>query len=296
MGGSDMELQIQDVVKTYGGICALDHISVTLHHGIYAILGPNGAGKSTLMNILATLLVQDSGNVLLDDLAITNQKGTYLDMLGYMPQQQCLYEDFTLKDFLYYIGNLKGMKKKDIVKRTNYLIKEVRLQDVLYRKIKTFSGGMKQRAMLAATLINDPSIIILDEPTAGLDPMKRLEMQNMIASFAKDKIVLIATHVVSDVEFIAHTFLFIKNGKIILQGDRSDVLQCLEGKVKAKSITKEEYHTIKEDALISSIYFQKDDMMARVLDFDDQLSVQTLAPTISDLYYYLFRESCYAVL
>lgn len=285
-----MKLQIENLGKNYGDLQALSHLSITLENGIYAMLGPNGAGKSTFMNILATLLEKSEGEILLNGLPLDKQKTAYLDMLGYMPQQQCLYEDFTLKDFLYYIGNLKGMKKKEIIEKTAYLVKEVRLEEVIYKKLGSFSGGMKQRAMLAATLINDPAIIILDEPTAGLDPMKRLEMQNMIASFAKDKIVLIATHVVSDVEFIANTFLFIKEGSILLQGDRIEVLQCLEGKVKKKEITAEAYHQLKEQHLISSIYYEKDHLMARMIDLQDEITGNQLVPTISDVYYYLFRE------
>lgn len=285
-----MKLEIKDLVKDYGSFRALDHISFTFEYGIYAMLGPNGAGKSTFMNIMATLLKENEGQILLDGKDIRKQKKEYLNLIGYMPQKQCLYEDFTLKDFMCYIGSLKGMKKQQIKERTEYLLKEVRLQDMLYQKIQTFSGGMKQRAMLAATLINDPTIIILDEPTAGLDPMKRTEMQNLIASFAKDKIVLIATHVVSDVELIANEFLFIKDGKIIVQGDRVSVLECLEGKIKEKEITVEEYQRLKEQDALISIYYRKDKLIARMISDADIPDAVCVTAEITDLYYDLFKE------
>ena len=188
------------------------------------------------------------------------------------------------------------MKKQEIISRSQYLVKEVKLEDVFYKKLSAFSGGMKQRAMLAATLINDPKILILDEPTAGLDPMKRMEMQNMIASFAKDKIVLIATHVVSDVEFISSKFIFLKEGHIILQGDRISILECLDQKVKEREITIEEYQKYKQANIVSSIYYRHDKLFARIIDDHDEYSGEVITPEISDVYFYLFRDEKDAVL
>ena len=296
MNGFKMKLEIKQLIKNYGSFTALDHISYTFENGIYALLGPNGAGKSTFMNILAMLLKETQGEIILDGKPLVKQKKSFLNMLGYMPQQQCLYEDFTLKDFMYYIGNLKGMKKQEIISRSQYLVKEVKLEDVFYKKLSAFSGGMKQRAMLAATLINDPKILILDEPTAGLDPMKRMEMQNMIASFAKDKIVLIATHVVSDVEFISSKFIFLKEGHIILQGDRISILECLDQKVKEREITVEEYQKYKQANIVSSIYYRHDKLFARIIDDDQEYSGEVVTPEISDVYFYLFRDEKDAVL
>ena len=293
---SEYTLEVCELVKDYGDNRALDHVSFTLTHGIYALLGPNGAGKSTLINILCMLLDANEGCVKFNGTDIKKCKKEYLSKVGYMPQQHCLYEDFTLQDYLYYIGNLKGMKKQEIISRSQYLVKEVKLEDVFYKKLSAFSGGMKQRAMLAATLINDPKILILDEPTAGLDPMKRMEMQNMIASFAKDKIVLIATHVVSDVEFISSKFIFLKEGHIILQGDRISILECLDQKVKEREITVEEYQKYKQANIVSSIYYRHDKLFARIIDDHQEYSGEVVTPEISDVYFYLFRDEKDAVL
>lgn len=289
-----MKIELSGISKSYGDLKALDNVTLTLNNGIYALLGPNGAGKSTLMNILVSLLKADEGIITLDGISLAKQRNEYLKILGYMPQKQCLYEDFTLKDFLYYVGNLKGMKQKDIIERSAYLMKEVKLEDVFYKKIKTFSGGMKQRAMLAAALINDPLILILDEPTAGLDPMKRTEMQNLIASFAKDKIVLIATHVVSDVEFIANQFLFLKKGKLIYQDNRLNVVSMMETKIIELEVFMEEYAKIKEQYLISSIHYDKDKLIVRIIDVKNELTGLQVTPNISDAYLYLFRDEIHA--
>ena len=237
-----MKLSIHDLCKSYGDNKALLPLDLELNHGIYALLGPNGAGKSTLMNILATLIDPDQGSVTYDGREIRGSR-KYLKKIGYMPQKQCLYDDFTLEEQLHYLGRLKGMKKKDIVLRTEKMTRDVQLYDVLHDKIGSFSGGMKQRAMLAGAMLDDPELLILDEPTAGLDPMKRMEMQNMIAGLAKDKIVLIATHVVSDVEFIANRFFFLKKGRIVLQGSRSEVLRPLEHHIKVLPISQDVYHS-----------------------------------------------------
>lgn len=289
-----MKIELSGISKSYGDLKALDNVTLTLNNGIYALLGPNGAGKSTLMNILVRLLKADEGIITLDGISLEKQRNEYLKVLGYMPQKQCLYEDFTLKDFLYYVGNLKGMKQKDIIERSAYLMKEVKLEDVFYKKIKKFSGGMKQRAMLAAALINDPLILILDEPTAGLDPMKRTEMQNLIASFAKDKIVLIATHVVSDVEFIANQFLFLKKGKLIYQDNRLNVVSMMETKIIELEASMEEYAKIKEQYLISSIHYEKDKLIVRIIDVKNELTGLQVTPNISDAYLYLFRDEIHA--
>ncbi|MBS1430366.1 MAG: ATP-binding cassette domain-containing protein, partial [Ruminococcus sp.] len=202
-----MLLEMKNLCKTYGETIALDRLNLQLTPGIYGLLGPNGAGKSTLMKLICMLIQPTDGIVLFDGEDIRMHRNNFLDRLGYMPQHSCLYPDFTVQEYLYYVGSLKGMHKKDVTFRTEELLLRTRLMDMKKDKIQTLSGGMQQRLMFAQALLNDPEILILDEPTAGLDPQKRLELRNLIAEYSKDKIILLATHIVSDIELIASQIL-----------------------------------------------------------------------------------------
>lgn len=186
-----------------------------MKEGVYGLLGPNGSGKSTLMNILALNLIRDKGEILLNGNDISDLGSNYRRLLGYMPQQQALYDDFSGIEFLTYMASLKGMNKKIAKEEILYFLDRVELSEYAYFKTKTYSGGMKQRLLLAATLLANPKVIILDEPTAGLDPKQRVHIRNLIKDISKGKIVLIATHVLSDVESIADIIVFMKNGKIL---------------------------------------------------------------------------------
>ena len=202
-----MELKIQDLCKSYGKKKALWKFTTEFENGIYGILGPNGAGKSTLLNILTDNLLRDSGSVLYDGEEILNLGASYREIMGYMPQQQQLYDTFTVTHFISYMGTLKGMKSRDIQGRMDELLPLLNLQKVRKKKLKELSGGMKQRVLLLQALLNDPKFLILDEPTAGLDPKERIRIRNLISDLSEDRIVLIATHVVSDIEFISKEIL-----------------------------------------------------------------------------------------
>ena len=212
-----MELALNCISKTYkkGSVKALDNFSVTLTPGVYGLLGPNGAGKSTLMNIITDNLNADGGEVVYGGENIKKLGKDYRAVLGYMPQQQGLYDDFTLNRFLWYMAALKGLKKKEAKEKITQLLETVNLTDAAHKKLGSFSGGMKQRALIAQALLNNPEILILDEPTAGLDPKERIRIRNFISEIAEDKIVLISTHVVSDIEFIAKEIILLKKGQLI---------------------------------------------------------------------------------
>jgi ABC-type multidrug transport system ATPase subunit len=222
-------LFVSNISKTYKNnkIKALNGVSLELTAGVYGVLGPNGAGKSTLMNIIADNILPDTGTVSYDQLPASSD--AFRELLGYMPQQQGIYEDFTAVRFLWYFAALKGISKREARVKIEYLLKLVNLQDDAYKRLGAYSGGMKQRVLLAQALLNDPRILMLDEPTAGLDPKERVRTRNFIAETAKDKVVLLATHIVSDVEKIAKEIIFIKHGTIIERGSLPDLLERYAG-------------------------------------------------------------------
>lgn len=213
-----MRLEAKELTKEYGKKKALDTFSYTFHEGIYGLLGPNGAGKSTLMGILTTGLKATSGKVFWDGTDIASMGKNYRGLVGFMPQQQRVYEDFTLMRFLYYIAALKGKKKQEVADEIDEIIRSVNLWNVRNDRIGTFSGGMKQRTLLAQAMVGDPSILIMDEPTVGLDPKERVHFRELVSKTAKNKIVIIATHIVSDLEKLASEIIFLNHGKIVESG------------------------------------------------------------------------------
>ena len=198
-----MEIRISHLTKRFGDKTALDDVSLTLDAGVHALLGPNGAGKSTLINILTDSIERDKGEVLYNDYEITSLGAKYRELLGYMPQQQRLYDNYTAEEFLKYMAAVKGIAPARAREQIAELLKVVNLWEVRRKKVGGFSGGMKQRVLLAQALLGEPRILILDEPTAGLDPSERINIRNYIATVAQKMIVLFATHVVSDIECIA---------------------------------------------------------------------------------------------
>lgn len=212
-----MVLEIRNVRKTYHNVVALQHITLVLEHGIYALLGPNGAGKSTLMSILCDQCKRDQGEVFYDGVDI-QKNDTYYRNLGYAPQQQGLYDDVSGERFLTYMALLKDIPKTKIRMEVSRVAQCVNMEDHLHQKCKTYSGGMKQRILVANALLGNPHILLFDEPTAGLDPKERVSLRNIFQNLKVDHTLLIATHVVSDVETIADHILFLKKGELIEQG------------------------------------------------------------------------------
>lgn len=213
-----MKLEFVELTKKYGNHMALDSFCYEMNEGVYALLGKNGAGKSTLLNLLTDNVTRTSGKILCDGSDILSYGAAYRKRLGYMPQQQGFYEMFSARAFLLYMAELKGIPGKAAKKQADELLEVVNLSDVAHVKMGKFSGGMKQRALLAQALLGEPDLIILDEPTAGLDPMERIRFRNYIKDLARDKTIIYATHVVSDIETIADELLFLKQGRIVQSG------------------------------------------------------------------------------
>lgn len=222
-----MELNIDRVTKQYGPKIAVDRISLTLTPGVTGLLGANGAGKTTLMRMLCGILRPTSGSISLDGLDVSTEG--YRAVLGYLPQDFGYYPSFSALDFLLYLGALKGMERKQAKERSLELLEVVGLGEVARKKIRTYSGGMKQRLGIAQALLNRPKLLILDEPTAGLDPKERVRFRTLIEEQGKESIVLLSTHIVSDVEHIAGRILMVKDGQLIYDGSAADTPQDLEG-------------------------------------------------------------------
>ena len=286
-----MELQISDLTKCYGKKTALDSFTYTFTDGIYGLLGPNGAGKSTLMNIITQNLKPTKGSVTADGKNAADSGKEYRKLLGFMPQQQALYPDFTLTRFLYYMAGLKGIPKDKASLQIEELIRRVNLTQHCRSKLGGFSGGMRQRALLAQALLGDPKIIILDEPTAGLDPKERISLRNLIAETAFDKIVIIATHVVPDIEFIAKEVLLLNNGKLTRNGTPVELCGEIEGKVYEIFIKQEELPHIQDNFSIVNITHDHDHLCVRVLsEVAPKWEHKAVPPTLEDLYLYCFGE------
>lgn len=221
-----MELTADRITKQYKNKIAVDRMSFTLARGVTGLLGANGAGKTTLMRILCGILVPDSGTVTCDGMDVETEE--YREMLGYLPQEFGYYPEFSGRDFLLYMSAVKGMRKKEALKKTEELIELVGLKDAGRKKVRTYSGGMKQRLGIAQALLNDPQILIMDEPTAGLDPQERIRFRNLIAAIGKDRIVLLSTHIVSDLEHIADRLMIMKEGRLLWQGEWNAAAETLE--------------------------------------------------------------------
>ena len=268
---------------------ALDDVSFSFTPGIYGLLGPNGAGKSTMMNLISDNLTPSKGRVLLDGRGIDELGSEYRKLLGYMPQQQNIYPELSLRRFLYFMASLKGLKKSEAWEDIDHYVRMVKLDDVLGKKLGAFSGGMKQRALIAQALIGNPGILILDEPTAGLDPKERIRIRNLISEVAKDKIVIIATHVVTDVEFIAKEIVMLSNGKIIRSGSPSKLLQELDGKVWNIFLSDNEIDEVNTRYKVSNISRDADGVIARIIadSYDGRWQKEAVRPNLEDLYLYL---------
>lgn len=281
-----MELKLTDLRKQYGEVVALNGINLQLGEGIYGFLGPNGAGKSTLMNILSGNIYASAGCVTYDRKPIADMGASYRQKLGYMPQQQSLYPTFTVRRFLSYMAALRGMTKLEARTRIPIVLEQVELTHMADRKIASLSGGMKQRLLIAQAILGDPEILILDEPTAGLDPKQRIVIRNLIASIALHKIVIIATHVVSDVEYIAKEIVIMDRGNVVRACSRSNLVAELQGRVFEIRITEAQLQEVTEHFKVGNIAKESDGIYVRVLSEGkpEGLEANAMRPTLEDVY------------
>lgn len=226
-----MELKIRNLTKQFQDITAVNHVSYILTSGVYGLLGVNGAGKTTLMRMLCTLLKPTEGTITWDGNDIFEMDGKYRRILGYLPQDFGYYPDFTVYEYLMYIASIKGLRPTTAKQRTVTLLKQVGLTKEKNKKMKKLSGGMKRRAGIAQAMLNNPRILILDEPTAGLDPNERIRFRNLISELAEERIVLLSTHIVSDIEYIANKILLMKNGEILQSGTSEELLSSMTSKI-----------------------------------------------------------------
>ncbi len=293
-----MKLTLNGISKSYGKNRALSDFTTEFVPGIYALLGPNGSGKSTLMNIITDNLPADAGMITYSDgdgePEDARRMGVrFREKLGFMPQYPGLYPNFTVERFLYYMATLKGMTKEDAKRQIPELLAAMELDDVPRRKIGALSGGMKQRLALAQAVLGDPSILILDEPTAGLDPKQRIAIRNYISKIAFDKIVLIATHVVADVEFIARDVIMLKKGVIVDNAPPHELTKKIDGKVWITPCAEGDVAVMQERHRVTNISRDEEtgEVVLRIIeDVKPTDAAKTASPTLEDYYLYVFGD------
>lgn len=285
-----MKLTISNLTRNYGKFTALNHFSYEFTPGIYGLLGPNGAGKTTLMNLITGNLKPDGGEVSFDGRPIWEMGALYRKALGYMPQQQGVYPGFTLERFLYYMAALKGMSKADAKQDIERLLPLVNLEEGRRKRLGAFSGGMKQRALIAQAMLGNPKIVVLDEPTAGLDPKERIRIRNLISEVAFEKIVIIATHVVSDIEFIAKDVIFLKKGEMLGGGAPHVLCDQISGKVFTIRTSQEKLPDITGSYKVGAIAKDDQGVFVRVISEEAPkgYDFSPCKPDLEDLYLYYF--------
>ena len=287
-----MELTLDRLTKQFGARIAVDRVSAKLGPGVTGLLGANGAGKTTLMRMVCDVLRPTGGQILLDGRDAAEMGDEYRALLGYLPQDFGYYPDFTALDFMRYMATLKGFTSRDGRARSMELLEEVGLADDARRKVKAFSGGMRQRLGIAQAMINDPSILVLDEPTAGLDPKERVRFRNLIAGFAQDKVVILSTHIVSDVEFIANRILVMRQGSFVLDGTPEQVVKQAAGKVWECHVEAHRAEEMAAQMQVANVRYAADGhaVVRVVSDEQPMAGASAVEPTLEDLYLLVFRD------
>jgi ABC-type multidrug transport system ATPase subunit len=284
-----MQLRTQNLTKNFGNRCAVDHVNLNFERGVYCLLGPNGAGKTTLMRMMVGILPPSSGKVTLDGVTIGELGAKYRDILGYMPQEVGYYRDFTAKRFLQYLSALKGLDPKYANRRIDELLDLVGLADGKNKKLGQFSGGMIRRIGIAQALLNDPRILILDEPTAGLDPNERIHFRNILSELSEERIVILSTHIVSDVQSIAGQVILLKEGKVVNCDTTENLRHMVEGKVWLATVTHGELNELKKRFPIGNVLQKDDHFEIRIASDSKPLQNATaVEPSLEDVFIYVF--------
>lgn len=285
---SEIKLQAEHLCRSYRKKEALKDVNFKLTQGVYGLLGENGAGKSTLMRILTTVDFPTSGRVLYGGKNITEMDENYRNLVGYMPQDYSVYPSFTATDFLNYMGTLKGLAADRLKEKIPEVLEFVNLSDVANKKVRTFSGGMKRRIGIAQAILNDPEILILDEPTAGLDPKERIRFSNILSNMGKEKIILLSTHIVSDIEAIANQLIIINKGEITETGKIDELVEKAAGKVWETEVTQDMMSTVSAERAV--IHVKQDGKKIQVRFVGEPLRntpCTPMIPTLEDYYIYV---------
>lgn len=287
-----MELYIENVSKKFRDMTAVDDVSLQITPGVCGLLGANGAGKTTLMRMIAGIMQPSSGEIRYNGIPIKELKESYRDIFGYLPQEFGFYPEFSVKDYLEYVAALKGLTTKESKRKIGELLEGLSLSHVNNKKITKLSGGMKRRVGIAQALLNDPEVLILDEPTSGLDPGERVRFRKLLSEFAHDRIVLISTHIVSDVEYIATQNAIMKNGKLLSTGTTEELVQQLSGKVWSTTIPLNQLPEYEKELQIVNIRNEEQGTvsiryLAEKPFTEDSSEVE---PHLEDLYLWLFPQ------
>ena len=285
-------LKVEHVTKYYGDFKAVDDLSFTVKPGeIFGLLGVNGAGKTTLMRMLCTLLKPTSGNIYCNGKDIFKMDGEYRNLLGYLPQDFGFYPEFTVNDYLLYIATIKGVRPAVARKRTNELISKVGLAKVANKKLKKLSGGMKRRAGIAQAMLNNPKILILDEPTAGLDPNERIRFRNLISELSEERLVLLSTHIVSDIEYIANEILMMKDGAILNKGTLDEIISTMPEKVWNCIVPQQSVSAITKRYKVSNMKSENHGVDLRIISAEKPCETAVyVQPSLEDVFLYYFGE------
>lgn len=286
-----MELKISKLAKNFNDISAVSDVSYTLTTGVYGLLGVNGAGKTTLMRMLCTLMKPTDGLITWDGKDIFEMDGEYRKLLGYLPQDFGYYPDFTVYDYLMYVSSIKGLRPVTAKQRSNELLKQVGMEKARNKKMKKLSGGMKRRVGIAQAMLNNPKILILDEPTAGLDPNERIRFRNLISELSEERLVLLSTHIVSDVEYIANEILLMKDGKIRASGTSEKLIAAMPEKVWSVNISKQAIDFYMKNYKVSNVKTVPEGAELRILSLEKPSENAVLEnTTLEDLFLNYFGE------